>query len=61
MKTKYPIDLGHQPVHITPKKIQLFQENGADPDNASVFLILIRRGEIEPISDGNKLKEVKVI
>ena len=37
MKTKYPIeiiDLRHQPDHITPKKIQLFQEYGTDPDNA---------------------------
>ena len=64
MKTKHPIgilDLGHQPDHITPKKIQLFQEYGADPDNARLFLILIRRREIELISDGNKLIEVKVI
>ena len=64
MKTKYPIeiiDLRHQPDHITPKNIQLYQEYGADPNNASVFLILIRRREIELISDGNKLIEVKLI
>ena len=64
MKTKYPIeiiDLSHQSDHITPKKIQLFLEYGADPDSARVFLILIRRREIELISDGNKLIEVKVI
>ena len=64
MKTKYPIeiiDLKHQFDHITPKKIQLFREYGTDPDNARLFLILIRRREIELISDGNKLKEVKVI
>ena len=63
MKTKYPIekiDLRHQPDHITPKKIQLFHEYGADPDNARLFIILIRRREIEFISDGNKLIEVKV-
>ena len=63
MKTKYPIeimDLRHQSGHITPKKIQLFLEYGADPENASFFLILIRRREIELISDGNKLIEVKV-
>ena len=63
VKTKYPIeiiDLRHQPDHITPKKIQLFQY-GAGPDNARLFLILIRRREIELISDGNKLIEVKVI
>ena len=64
METKYPIgiiDLRHQPDHITPRKIQLFQEYGADPDNARLFLNLIRRREIELISDGNKLIEVKVI
>ena len=54
MKTKYPIeiiDLRHQSDHITPKKIQLFPEHGADPDSR----------EIELISDGNKLNEIKVI
>ena len=64
MKTKYPIeiiDLRHQSEHITPKKIQLFHEYGTDPDNARLFLILIRRREIELISDGNKLIEIKVI
>ena len=46
MKTKYPIkiiDLRHQPDHIMPKKIQLFQEYGTDPDNAKLFLIKVRR------------------
>ena len=55
MKTKNPIeslDLGHQSDHITPKKIQIFHEYGTDPDNARLFLILIRRREIELISDG---------
>ena len=64
METKYPIAkliLRHQPDHITPKKIQLFQEYSVDPDNARLFLILIRRREIEMISNGNKLIEVKVI
>ena len=64
MKTKYPfkiIDLRHQSDHITPEKIQLFLEYGADLENARSFLILIRRREIELISDGNKLIEVKVI
>ena len=35
MKTKYPIeiiDLRHQPDHITPKTIQLFQEYSKDPE-----------------------------
>ena len=64
MKTNYPIeiiDLGHQSDLIIPKKIQIFREYGADPDNARLFIILIRRREIELISDGNKLLEVKVI
>ena len=61
VKTKYPIeiiDLRHQSDHVTPKKIQLFFEYGADPEKATFFLILIRRREIELISDGNKLIEV---
>ena len=64
MKTKNPIeiiDLGHQSDHIILKKIQLFHEHGTDPDNARLFIILIRRRAIELISDGNKLLEVKVI
>ena len=64
MKAKYPIeviDLGHQPDRITPKKIQLFQEYSVVPKNAKFYLIIIRRREIELISDGNKLIEVKVI
>ena len=64
MKTKYPIetiDLRHQSDHITPKKIQLFHEFGTDPDNARLFLVIIRRREIELISDGNKFVENKVI
>ena len=54
MKTKYPIeiiDLRHQSGHITPKKIQLFLEYGADPENARFLLIITRRREIELISD----------
>ena len=64
MKTKYPIeiiDLRHQADQITPKKIQIFLEYDADPENAIFFLILIRRREIELISDGNKLIEIKII
>ena len=63
MKTKYPIqivDFGHQSDHITPKEIQLFQEHSADPQKAKFYLIVIRRREIELISDGNTLIEVKV-
>ena len=64
MKDKHPIqviDLRFQADHITPKKIQLFEEYRADPNNARLYIILIRRREIEFISDGNKLIEVKVI
>ena len=67
MKNKYPIqviDLRFQVDHITPKKIQLFEEyrevDPPNPPNARLYVILIRRREIEMISDGNKLIEVKV-
>ena len=68
MKNKYPIlviDLRFQPDHRTPKKIQLFEEYRPDPANnpnsARLYVILIRRREVELTSDGNKLIEVKII
>ena len=64
MKYLYPIqitDLRHQIDHLTPKKIQLFAEFNADPANERLFIILIRHRQIEMISDGNKIIEVKVI
>ena len=64
MKEKYPIqiiDLRFQVDHITPKKVQLLEEYRADPANARLFVILFRQREIEMISDGIKLIEVKVI
>ena len=66
MKNKYPIqviDLRHQIDHISPKKIQLFQEYKNDPvyNNKRLYVILIRHKQIEMISDGNKFIEVKVI
>ena len=64
MKTKYPIqiiDLRHQTDYISSKKIQVFQEYIDDPGNANFYLILVRRREIELISDGNKLIEIKII
>ena len=65
MKTKYFIEitgLRHEPDPIKAKKtIQAFLEYGNNPDNARLFLILIRRREIEIISDGNKLIEVRVL
>ena len=64
MKDKYPIqvvDLRFQVDHITPKKIQLFEESRVDLADARIIVILIRRREMEMISDGNNLKEYKVI
>ena len=64
MKYFYPIqitDLRFQVDHITPKKIQLFQEFSEDPANERLFLILIRHRQNEMISDGSKIIEVKVI
>ena len=64
MKYLYPIqitDLRFQVEHITPKKIQLFQEFSEDPANERLFIILVRHRQIEMISDGNKIIEVKVI
>ena len=54
MKTKHSIgiiDLRHQLGHITSERIQLLREYGTDPDNVRLFLILIKRREIELISD----------
>ena len=56
MKNFYPIqviDLKFQVDHITPKKLQLFEEFCEDPDNERLFIILIRHRQIEMISDGN--------
>ena len=64
MKTKTAIeiiDLRHQSDHITPKKIQIFQEYSGDPENANFYLEIIRRREVELISDGNKVIEFEVI
>ena len=64
MKNFYPIQVIHlrfQVDHITPKKIQLFDEFFKDPDNERLFVILIRHRQIEMISDGSKIVEVKGI
>ena len=64
MKYLYPIqitDLRHQVDHLTPKKIQLFEEFSEDPIVERLFIILNRHRQIEMISDGNKIFEVKVI
>ena len=64
MKYFYPIqitDLRHQADHLTPKKIQIFEEFSEDPVNERLFIILVRHRQVEMISDGNKIIEVKVI
>ena len=64
MKKLYPIqitDLRHQVDHITPKKIQLFEEFDDDPHKERLFIILVRHRQVEMISDGNKNVQVKVI
>ena len=64
MKYRYPIqiiDLRQQVDHLTPKKIQLFEEFSEDPANERLFIILVRHRQIEMISDGNKIIEVKII
>ena len=59
MKTKYPIqvkDLRFQIDQSTPKKVHLFEQFNFDPPNviARLFVIKIRHGQIEKISDGNR-------
>ena len=64
IETKYlieTIDLRHQSYHITPRKIQPFQQYDANPDNARLYVILIRRRDTELISNGNESIEIKVI
>ena len=64
MKYRYPIqiiDLRYQFDHLTPKKIQLFEEFSEDPANERMLIILVRHRQIEMISEGNKIIEVKVI
>ena len=50
MKNQYPIqitDLGFQLDHITPKKIQLFEEFSENPANERLFTILVRHRQVE--------------
>ena len=64
MKYFYPIqitDLRHQVDQLSPKKLQKFQEFSEDPANERLFIILVRHRQVEMISDGNKIIEVKVI
>ena len=64
MKLFYPFqvtDLRFQVDHITPKKIQFFEDISEDPDDERLFVILIRHRQVEMISGGNKFIEVKVL
>ena len=64
MKIFFPIqviDLRFRNDHIKPKKKQLFEELSEKPENGRLFVILIRHKQIETISDGNKIIEVKDI
>ena len=54
------IDLRFHVDHITLQKIQLFEEFADSPDKERLFVILIRHRQIEMLSDGNKILEVKV-
>ena len=63
-KHLYPIqvtDFRHQVNHFTPKKIQFFEEFDDDLNVERLFIILVRHRQVEMISDGNKIVEVKVI
>ena len=66
MKNEYPIqllDLRFQVDYITAGKIQLFDEFITDPPNvnARLFVILVRHRQVQMISDGIKIIEVKII
>ena len=66
MKNENPIQLivlRFQVNLITPKKIQLFEEFNTNPlnVNARLFVISVGHGQIETISYGIKIVEVKVL
>ena len=50
-----------QLITLTQREFQPFEEYRANPNNARLFLILIRHREIKMVSDGNKITEIKVI
>ena len=63
IKNLYPtqvIDFRYQADHITPQKIQLFEEYRNDPATARVFVVVIGQRQLEMKSDGNKLTEIKL-
>ena len=66
LKKNYPIQaiyLRFQVDHISPEKIQLFEEFFTDPAIvfARIFVVLVRHRQIEMVSDGNKIMEIKFI
>ena len=66
MKNKYPIQVIHlrfQVDHISPKKLQLFEEVRPELDNviARIYVILFRPRQVEKISNGNKIIEIEFI
>ena len=64
MKTLYPlqvIDIRFQVDHITPIKIQLFEEHRVAPNKAKFFVIIINRRQIKLISGGYNSTQVEVI
>ena len=64
MKFLYPIQITNLRFlvdHLTPKKIHLFEEFNDAAANERLFVILVRHRQVEMISDGNKIIEVKVI
>ena len=48
------MDLKLQADQFNPKKIQLYQGNGGNTNNARLFMIIIRHRQIEKISHDKK-------
>ena len=63
METFYSIqeiDSRHQVVLISPKNVELFEENRNDPGNAKIFIILGRHRHIAMIWEEKKLRKLKL-
>ena len=64
MENFHPIqvtDLRFQVDHLTPERIQIFEEFSEDPAIERLSFILVRHIQKEMISDGNKIIKMKVI
>ena len=64
MKTIYPIyiiDLGLQIEHVTPKKIEFFEEYYEAPANTILYTISIKHRKIKMTPDGNKNIGIELI